>query len=325
MPEFSPSPTATANAIALLEQMDPTPAVADEPAESTPPAASEAAAAATEEATPAAAPSAGAEREARLAEQLKAHRERKLARINAKASTQNNTATIAAQEAALKQAQADFEKNPVAFIQSKGGNPAELFAKLAEAARDATSPEGKIKALQAHIDALTSKFEESVTTARQREQSEAQRQQAANRQVAVRAEEDAFIATFTPDKYPHARAYLDDDAEMRDVIHKVAGELRAGRRGAPVPFEDIAKTIEERAEKHYRMSQGKLAALQQGNGAATQGKQQPAGATKGNRASSTVSNDLASTTASNPSRRRTLAERQRDAVRMLSSSDAKSK
>lgn len=317
--EFTPSTTAQAAAIALLEQLDPTPAPGAA-SEATPPAAAASpgeAPAEGEAAPPApeAAPNAAAERDARLAEQLKAHRERKLAKIQARATK----STVAAQESALAAAQREFDADPVGFMVKKGKDPAAAFADLAQKAREATTPEAKVKALEAQIAAQKTELDKFLTTQQQREKEAETRTEMAQKQAAIRAEEDLFIEHFTPEKYPHARAYLDDDSEMRQVIHSVAKELRTGRRGAPVPFEDIANTIEERAAKHYRASQEKLAKLQQGTGAAAPGPKQQAGASKGNRASSTISNDIAASTASNPSRRRTLAERQREAAALLSS------
>lgn len=372
-PAFTPSPANVSAAVAMLEAQEPTAAASPEaPAAevSTEAPAAEAAAATeadqaaaavegglvappAEEPPPAAEPpkvDERAARQARLDEQLRVLREgkaqkraEKAQKIAAKKQEAAQTQQAASKDQELSGKIAEFESDPVDYLLKNGKDAAALMQKLANAAREAGTPEAKIAAMEksfgAKVESLGAKLEalekENLALKEESAQREKQREQSAKTEAYQRqlaAEEAQFMEIFTPQAFPFARAYLKDPAVLKKQVFETAREMRlerwterdkaAGRSPPPVPFVDIANRLEGYAKAHAKEALATLAPLLQGSNGTAKSDPKAASAPKG-KGATTLSNDLASQAASNRSRRLSEKERMAAAVRVLEAAESK--
>lgn len=362
--DFNPSPAATAAAVAMLEAAD-APATESPAADVAAPVADAPAAQATEQAAdatiaaavadapaspepppPAAPDPAEVERIARaqrLDEQLRlsraskqAKREEKAAKLATRKQELANVQAQSTKDAELTGKIAEFEADPVDYLLKNGRDAAALMQKLANAAREAGTPDAKIAALEKSMGAKVNEFSSKLEAlekenaalkeeGRQREAAAKQQQQVDAFAQQMANEERAFMSEFTAEKYPYAHAYMTDPQVMRNQIHMAARELRAGRRGAPVPFVDIANRLETYAKTHHQGVLARLAPAQPGSNGSVKSDPKAASAPKGKGATTTLSNDLASQTASNRSRRHSEKERMANAARQLEAMESATK
>lgn len=274
-----------------------------------------------------------AQRQARLDEQLRVLRESKKAKLTAKVQKKTEVQTTTARDQELASKISAFEANPVQYLMDNGKDAASLMKELATAARDANTPEAKIAALEKNLAAKIEAAEKRAADLEAREKTreetdkarEAKRDDDAKKaayQAAYNQEMGEFEAFFTPDAFPFARAYLEDPRELREAVRLTATRLAAGRRGAPVPFKDIASDMEKSAKAHAEAALKKLAPLLQSAPGAVKSGPQAASAPKA-KGATTLSNEIVSQTASNRSRRLSERERQAAAVRQLEAADSK--
>lgn len=259
-------------------------------------------------------------RREKLALQIQTLREKNEAR---RAQQQADGRARAAQEQAQRDAQFIAEQrrrweavgnDPVKAFQEMGLDVGETFLRLSEAARTASTPEAKIAAVEKHNQLLAQMI-------RERDEAHAAKEQA----LAVRDAEREFLSQVTADKYPHARAYV-DDGELARLSHVVASRQR--ERGIEPTYASIAEEIEQQAAEHHANVLKRLPpASRNGTGAMQSAAvrtatEQPAGSAPRTKAQGTLSNDTASAPASPaPTKRKSLQERQRDAERLLSAQE----
>lgn len=229
-----------------------------------------------------------------------------------KAELEKESARVAAESAKW----AAVEKDPVAGLKAMGRDVGEHFMKLSEAARTANTPEAKIVALEAMVRAQSEGFQTFQQQLAERDKA-AQDAATERAQAAERSTAEAELArTVTPELYPHARAYFSDE-EIVHLGHMLADRQR--KEGITPSYESVAKAIEKTAAEHHATV---LSKLPQSNGASRElARQAPTERAPGTApqtpAAGTISNDLASATASGEKRRKALADRQRDAQRLL--------
>lgn len=259
--------------------------------------------------------------EAQLANLREKNAERKTKSTHDQTAKQlaDEKAELARERAAVAAEKAKWdavEKNPVEGLRAMGRDVGEHFTQLAEAARTASSPEAKIAALQALITAQDEKFNRFQASLTEREQA-AQRATQEREESAAKAHAVAELnAHVSPKAYPHARAYFNDE-EIARLGDMYADRQRA--KGITPSYESIAVDIEKTAKEHHatvleRLHQDAGVNGETSRQAITERTTGPATRTT---AARTLTNDLASATASNGTRRKTLAERQQDAAKLL--------
>ena len=302
-----------AAAVAMLEAADPVAATTETPAAAES-GVSEVAPEAAVEKTPAQL------RAEKLSAQLEELRARKQDRV-ARAARSTHEQDIARQRAEIQrdqeQARAERErwtgvdKDPIAAFKALGLDPGEQFMKLSKAAQEANDPAALARLATERAAAVEQQFRDYV-----------QKQEQERHQVAAEREreqaENGLLQSMPRDTHPYANAYL-DAAEIRKVGHMIADQQRA--RGLTPSFESVSKEIESRAKEHHLSVTSALGqGIESGQSSVAQAAtgNTKGNATQGRTATSTLTNELASTTASNPSRRKTLAERQKEAAAMLS-------
>ncbi len=264
-------------------------------------------------------------RREKLAAQLDDLRGRNAER-KARTSRDATAQQLAAREAELERERARLageaakweavDKDPIAGLQAMGRDVGEHFMKLSEAAKNANTPEAKIAALEALLHAQGDgfkKFQQQLAEREEAAEKAAHARALESEQAAAKAELNKRV---TVEAYPHARAYFSDD-EIALLGDMYADRQRA--KGITPSYESVASDIETTAREHHATV---LSKLPQGNGASgEQARRAPTerapGTVPQTQAASTLSNDLATATASGGQRRKTLEDRQRDAQRLL--------
>jgi hypothetical protein len=259
--------------------------------------------------------------------QRRAARESKVqataAETKAKAEREAIERDRAAVEAQKKQ-WAEVGKDPLKAFAALGLDPGEEFMRLSKAAQEANSPEARAKAALELAEATRKQFADYVAQqeAKAKEAEEARQQAEFDRELAAErsAAEDLVIAQIPTETVAIAKHYMGgDESKLRGSLNSIADDLRAEGQQPTLQLVVERFVLEvTRYDEFVRSAPGQASGAPQSPGGQPSKVSGSGHAGQVRTAPTPISNDLAAASASNPSRRKSLQERQREAEQLLS-------